>query len=154
MVAFHALRPQTTHSGPWIVHDKDSQMNGQTRPLKKTLIALGAGILVGVTLVTAFGFFSAGSDALLPPPAKAQASFLLSIYYAPTIAILSAPIWLAISRFGLDGPGAAAGLGFVMTSTVWFLANQPFLGPTMDDLAIAVCGAVAGFATWWVASRR
>ena len=129
-------------------------MNGQAPSVRQTAVALGTGILVGVALVTAFGFLSASSDALLPPSEAAQASFLLSIYYAPIIAALSFPLWLLISRFGLDGPVVAAGLGLTMTSVVWFLANQPFLAPKLDDMAIAVCGALAGLTAWWVAHRR
>lgn len=129
-------------------------MNGQARSLKQTATALAAGVLAGIVLLTVFGFLSARSDALLPPVAKAQASFLLSAYYAPAIALLSVPFWLVLSRLRLDGPAAAAGLGFVMTSAVWFLANQPFWGPAVDDLAIAVSGALAGLTTWWVANRR
>lgn len=129
-------------------------MDGQARTFGQTVSALGVGVLVGVALVTAFGFLSASSDALLPPSAAAQASFLLSIYYAPAIAALSVPLWLLISRLGLDGPVAAAGLGFIVTSAVWFLTNQPLSAPTLDDAAIAACGAVAGLATWWVANRR
>lgn len=129
-------------------------MNRQARSVRRTASALGAGIFVGIALVTAFGFLSASSDALLPPSAAAQASFLFSIYYAPAIAALSVPVWLLISRFGLDGPVAAAGLGFIITSVVWFLSNQPFSALTLDEAAIAVCGALAGLATWWVANRR
>ena len=128
-------------------------MIGQARSLKQTATALAAGVLVGVALVTAFGFFSASADAILPPVAKAQASFLFSIYYAPAIAILSVPFWLVLSKLRLDGPVAAAGLGFVMTSVVWFLGNQPFWEPSLDDLGIAGSGAAAGLATWWVANR-
>jgi hypothetical protein len=128
-------------------------MNGQAPSLIRTATALGAGTLVGVAIVTTFGFLSASSDGLLPPSAAAHASFLLSIYYAPAIAVLSVPLWLLISKFELAGPVAAAGLGFIMTSVVWFLANQPFSALKLDDVAIAVCGALAGLATWWVAYR-
>lgn len=129
-------------------------MNGQARSLKRTAFALGAGILAGVALVTTFSFLSFSSDTLLPPSAAAQVSFLLSIYYAPAIVALSVPIWLLISRFGWDGPVAAACLGLIVTSVVWSLTNQPFSSPSLDDAAIAVCGALAGLATWWVANRR
>lgn len=128
-------------------------MNGQVRSLRRTASALGAGTLAGVVLVTTFSFLSFGADTLLPPSAAAQASFLLSIYYAPIIVVLSVPIWLLISRFGWDGPVAAACLGFIATSVVWSLTNQPFWAPSLDDAAIAVSGALAGLATWWVANR-
>ena len=128
-------------------------MNGRA-PFRQTASALGAGVLVGVVLVTAFGFLSASGDALLPPLAAARASFLFSILYAPAIAALSALVWWLISKFGMEGPVAAAGLGFVMTSAVWFLTNQPLSAPTLDNLAVGVCGAMAGLATWWVANRR
>ena len=49
---------------------------------------------------------------------------------------------------------SAVALGFVMTSAVWFFANQPFFGPTLYDLAIAGCGAAAGLGTWWTGNRR
>ena len=129
-------------------------MNSQARSLKQNTAALAAGVLVGIALVTAFGFLSASRDAILSPASNAEASFLLSVGYAPVIAILSVPFWLVILRLRLEGPVAAASLGFVMTSAVWFLANQPFLGPTIDDLGIAACGAAAGLTTWWVANRR
>lgn len=129
-------------------------MDGQVRSLRRTASALGAGIVTGVALVTVFSFLSFDSDTLLPPSAAAQVSLLLSIYYAPAIVALSVPIWLLISRLGWDGPLAAACLGSLMTSLVWSLTNQSFSAPTLDDLAIAVCGALAGLATWCVANRR
>jgi len=136
-------------------------VNARTGTLKQTLGALGFGILVGVALVTGYGFVDSwlsvlftGHEGIMPPSAVAFASFLFSIEYAPLIAVICAPLWLVLSKVGWDGPLAAASLGFIATSAIWFLRNRPFWGPTRHDLAFALCGAAAGLATWWVAHRR
>jgi hypothetical protein len=84
----------------------------------------------------------------------AQASFVFSLYYGLAIVALSVPLWLLISRLGFEGPVPAAALGFAMTAAVWFFANQQFPRPALNDLAIAICGSVAGLATWLMANRR
>lgn len=136
-------------------------MNAQSFTLKRTVGALALGILVGVVLVTVYGFVDSwlsvlftGREAVMPPSAVAFASFLISTEYALLIAAICAPIWLVLSKMGWDGPLAAGLLGFVATSATWFLTNQPFWGPTRHDLAFALCGTAAGLATWWAAHRR
>jgi len=147
-------RQLSTHSGHWPAYDNGCRMTARVRSLRQMASALTVGVCVGVFLVAAFGFISTSRDALIPPTAAAQASFVFSLYYGLVIAALSVPLWLLISRLGLEGPVSAAGLGFAMTAAVWFFANQPFPGPTLDDLAIAICGSVAGLATWLMANRR
>ena len=128
-------------------------MNGLGHSIKRWAIALGVGTLVGAALVATFGFFSAGRSDLMPPDASATISFMLSLFYAPAIIILCAPVWYVISWRQMDGPVAAIVLGFVMTSAVWFWANRPFWGPAWNDWVIGFCGAVAGLTTWWVATK-
>ena len=136
-------------------------MNAQSFTLKRTLRALALGILVGIVLVTVYGFVDSwlsvlitGHEAVMPPSAVAFASFLMSTEYALLIAAICAPLWLVLSKIGWDGPLAAALLGFAATSAIWVLTNQPFWGPTRHDVALALCGAAAGLATWWAAHRR
>lgn len=132
-----------------------------TASFKQSLSALFLGMLVGIVLVTVYGFIESwlrivltGREGILPPSAVALASFLVSTEYALLIAVVCAPLWLLISKVGWDGAPTAGLLGCGVTSVIWFLGNQPFLGPSGDDLAYALCGAVAGLVTWWAAHRR
>jgi hypothetical protein len=136
-------------------------VKAQTGTRKQTLGALTLGILVGILLVTAYGFLDSwlsvlltGHEHIMPPSAVAFASFLFSIEYALLIVAVSAPLWMVISKVGWDGPLAAGLLGFAVTFAIWFLTNQPFPELTRNDLAYALCGATAGLVTWWAAHRR
>lgn len=128
--------------------------------------ALGFGVFVAALLVTAYTFADAklteladgpGVTRLIPPLAAAQAAALYSIFVASFIALLCAPLWLAMARWKLTGWFSAAALGFAATITLWLSSNLGG-GASVQDLASAwvwaAFGAIAGVSTWWASPQR
>lgn len=123
---------------------------------RKSVRAIGFGVLTGVLLTTLFETAKnllAGPGTLFPPMAVAEMSLMASLYYAVVICIICVPVWLLIDRAGFASPGAAALLGFAATLAVWTADNlggifTPF--EVMErGLPYAVFGGAAGVVTWW-----
>jgi hypothetical protein len=124
-------------------------------------IALLCGGWVGVVLVTVYEFARAAIERaelpldvhpIMTAKAVAEAAFLFSIYYAAMIVLICAPLWLLLARFRVNGPLAAATLGFVATYLVSTYADYPAIETLGSGLPYAACGALAGLATWWAGS--
>ena len=128
--------------------------------------ALAFGIIVGVALVTAYVFIdaqlgelaaaAAGQSLLAPVDAQILFAALYSSVAAVLVAATCLPIWIVLRRYDVAGWRAAAALGFVATLAFWIvphLQGESVSTLARDGLVWAVCGAVAGVATWW-ASRR
>ena len=82
----------------------------------------------------------------------ASATMFFSLYYALQIVAVSVPLWLVLTRFRFGGPYAATALGVAATFAIWTFNNPPTFVPLMDGLPYAICGGLAGLATW-IASR-
>ena len=115
----------------------------------RTLLALGAGVASGALLVAAFIYSSLG-DALV-----FEGLFVVSMFYGAAIAAICVPVWMMLAKAGLDGPPAAAGLGFAATATFLLLTDAAGGHARLEIMAYtflpyAICGSVAALVTWWV----
>lgn len=97
----------------------------------------------------------------MSPAAQAELAAYLSLVAAVIIIPLCVPVWLVLRRYRFTNWLAAAVLGFGATLAYWIVTNQPsdLPGNSALDLArsglpLAVCGAIAGIATWWAGSSR
>ena len=117
--------------------------------LGRILVALGAGVASGALLVTAYIYGSLG-DALV-----FEGLFVVSMFYGAAIAAICVPVWMMLAKAGLDGPPAAAGLGFAATATFLLLTDAAGGHARLEIMAYtflpyAICGSVAALVTWWV----
>lgn len=129
-------------------------------PFRRSAWALICGNLVGISLVTTYTILDAwltdtrpGSEHILGPWDIAPPALLLSFFYAVIITVFCLPMWLLLRRFSLAGPITAAFLGCIVTLVYWVVSNYPPLMSVRSGLPYALCGALAGLATWWVGNR-
>lgn len=136
-------------------------MSSHVKSLGNGAQALASGIVAGVTLVTAYSFIEAwlrpvppGTIVVMSPADVGSAAFLFSIYYAAVIVLICVPLWLFLSKVGLRGPWTAVLLGFTTTLGYWMTSNYPPIMSARSGLPYALCGAAAGFVTWWRSNRN
>lgn len=137
--------------------------NGSRRRLvAPNLLALTSGIVSSSVLVSAYTYVSGhhaadaahvdGSKLLVPVDMQWQLALWISTFYAVVIAAVCIPIWLLLTKLGLNRAPVAVALGFIATMTSWVLINLNGHASIADllssGLPYAVCGAVAGLITW------
>jgi hypothetical protein len=103
----------------------------------------------GAVLVAAFIYGPLGA------PLVFEGLLVVSLYYGAAIAAVCVPIWLVLPRLGLEGPAAAASLGFVATAAFLVLtyaagSHEGLPLMSYSFLPYAACGAAAALVTWWV----
>ena len=137
--------------------------NGLSHGLRANIYGAMAGILfVLVTLsfqetVGEQAAATIGRNLLIPLDAQIEFAALYSCFSALIIALVCAPIWAILRRLNLIGWRAAMALGFTATLVFWTLyvpLDHPLRDHVKTGIPYAICGALAGFVTWWTGERQ
>jgi uncharacterized BrkB/YihY/UPF0761 family membrane protein len=141
----------------------DAKRVAYRKSVTANIRALVIGVVVATVLVTGYTLIEvtiaqrlAGHPFLVPPESQALMALLYSPMVAVVLAACCAPVWLLLQKVRLDAWYAAGALGFLAVMTFWVLSNieaGSVLELIRSGLVYAVCGALAGLATWWVSSR-
>ena len=124
--------------------------------------ALVFGFLVAVVMCTAYVYaeakiaeqnLPAGSHMMMTAEDRACFAAIASGIFAIIIVAVSAPIWVLLKRYRLENAFAAALVGFFVTLGIWVGDNWSPTNSLFElirsGIIWAVCGAIAGLATWW-----
>jgi hypothetical protein len=136
---------------------------------RRACFALAAGMTTGVLLAVAINIGEAAPAEMRlrargeQPLFDLDTVFLMALafasYYAVIIAVLSAPVWLGLSKLKLSGWRSAAVAGFCLTLLAWTADNAlgsrdrsvtAVLQFLQSGVEWAAAGSVAGLVTWWV----
>jgi hypothetical protein len=142
-------------------------MARQWKLLALYALALTAGILTAAILVAAYTYIDGwnaaraaqvdGSHLLIPLDVQVGIAASFALYYALIVLVCCVPIWLWLMRRDLATVWAAAALGYLSTATLWVLTNltgHSTIGELIGNgFPYAICGAIAGVATWWARPR-
>ena len=136
------------------------------RIVARSALALLAGIVVAVCLVSLYGFVDIlldrglsyrEEDYFFSTQDWVRAYATVAAMVAPFLALVCVPIWMLLVRFKLDRWYAAALLGFAVPLTFWVVQGSDttsLVGLLRDGSAYGLCGAVAGLAVWWIGPRQ
>jgi hypothetical protein len=134
----------------------------QSNRIGRGILALVAGLVTGVALVTAeVVAASLLNGSRSPIKVETGGLIALSVYfgliYGAAIAVFSFIAWMLLGRIGRTTRTDAILLGFIMTVLVWLLRQHDAIDDPQGLIMVAfygVAGAVAGLVTWRVAHPK
>ena len=132
------------------------------------LAALAAGLVTAICLIAFYIYLSnkysayvthVDEESLLVTPFEAATlAACISLAYGLVLIIICTPVWLWITKRGVESAAVAGGLGFTATLLLWVSINiksgSAVFELIFSGLPYALSGMAAGFVTWWACPHK